>query len=362
MLRYWRGGALGLVLCFLPHWALAQQQVQATGHAYVAGPADRDAARLRALADALVQAALAGGAELLGYSAVAQGRMIADTTVMRPMGRVLSYQLIRADLADGQWRVDVSARVGPVDAAGACAGQRRLALVMRPARVKLAPNAPSWLAETAGAVAQSLDLALRQHPATSVMAVQAQGQKAPRAAGLDYLTLTRGSARNSPGDHQLAQDITIALTGAQISLRYDLAFTGPDGRVQRHVLQRFAPRPLGGVGGLLPGQGRAAVQAALMRGVDAELAEILAQMTCQPPQAVARLQGDKLVVPLGQQHGLRASDLGYATGFGKTLGLLRVAALSGDTAQLVPLDPNDRPAAFEGRVVAFLQLGLCADD
>jgi hypothetical protein len=36
--------------------------------------------------------------------------------------------------------------------------------------------------------------------------------------------------------------------------------------------------------------------------------------------------------------------------------------LSGDTAQLVPLDPNDRPAAFEGRVVAFVQLGLRADD
>lgn len=362
MLGYWRAGAFALALCVLPHWALAQQQVQATGHAYVAGQADRDGARLRALADALVQAALAGGAELRGYSAVARGRVIADTTVMRPMGRVLSYQVIRAELAHGQWRVDISARVGPVDTAGACAGQRRLALVVQRAQVNLAPTAPPWLAETAAAVAQSLDLALRQHPAISVMAVQAPGFQAPVSGGLDYISLTRGSARHNPGDHRLAQDITIAGTGAQISLRYDLAFTGPDGQVQRHVVQRFAPQPLSGVGGLMPGQGRAAIQAALLRGVDAELAGILAQMACQPPQAVARLQGGKLVVPLGQQHGVQASDLGYATGFGKTLGLLRVVALSADSAQLVPLDPNDRPASFQGRVVAFLQLGLRADD
>ena len=68
----------------LPHAALAGVWVEVTGSAIIHNAADHDAARRRALADALLAAAFAGGANVQGHSAMSLGRMTSDMLVVRP--------------------------------------------------------------------------------------------------------------------------------------------------------------------------------------------------------------------------------------------------------------------------------------
>lgn len=110
-------------LLLVPVTARAQEVriVEASGQARIHAPADSDAARRRALGEALVSAALAGGAELAGYSAMAQGRITRDVTVMRATAQVLSHEVLEARQVGDGWTLRIRARVAPLSAAH-CAG------------------------------------------------------------------------------------------------------------------------------------------------------------------------------------------------------------------------------------------------
>src|SRR6056297_884806 len=90
--------------------------IEARGYAYPASAADRDSARRRAIGEALVSAALAGGSSLRGHTVTNKGRITSDLAILRPTGRVLSHRVLSAELVDGRWNVHVAAQVGPMTA------------------------------------------------------------------------------------------------------------------------------------------------------------------------------------------------------------------------------------------------------
>src|SRR6056297_1321883 len=144
----WRAILLTLTLGPVPVAAgEATLWIEAQGFAHVASTADRDAARRRAIGEALVSAALAGGASLRGHTVMDKGRITADLSILRPTGRVLSHRVLSAELVDGQWRVRVAAQVGPMPAA-ACPARRRRAVCPPPHLVRVAPKVrarrPHW--------------------------------------------------------------------------------------------------------------------------------------------------------------------------------------------------------------------------
>ena len=137
--------------------------IEVVGLAHARSPADVDAARRRALADALLSAALAGGAEVRGHTAVSNARVTSDMLLVRPVGQVLEHRVLSADIDGVAWRVRIRARVGP-PATGACAARRRLVLAAEEPVVSVPLSAPAWAAALAPELAEGLVTAAAQAP------------------------------------------------------------------------------------------------------------------------------------------------------------------------------------------------------
>ena len=331
-------------------------RVEATGHAFVASPADRDAARRRAIGEALISAALSGGATLRGHTVLDKGRITADLAILRPTGRILSHELLSAELYGAEWRVRVAAIVGHAPE-GPCAARRRLTVSATPPDITVAPDAPAWAAPLARRLALDVAQALRSHPGTTLDSV-APNPDRPVAAALDYTALTRGTSAPRPGDHQLQQRIAVTAEPGTVHLALDIAFLGPDGRLVRRSIARVAKAPKGGTAGYLTGASRSAAEAALSAGVIDDLRGHLSDLSCRAPAARLAVSAGRIEVPIGTQHGLTRASLAFVDDQGDGFGLLEIVALHGRSAVLRPLDPTRGTAEFDGARVYFLEAGL----
>jgi hypothetical protein len=355
-LQFWFLVLLGAVFCTAAEAKDATLWVEAEGRAYVASAADQDAARRRAIGEALVSAALAGGASLKGHTAMDKGRITADLTILRPTGRILTHRILSAALQDGQWVVRVSAEVGPMPV-GACASRRRMTVSATPPQIRVTPEASAWAEPLAEGLARDLMELLRAHPDTDLERI-APMSTAPVAAALDYNTLTRGQSLPAAGDHRMNQSITVERQGKTLRLALEVAVIGPDGNGVRRRIERQAAVPRGGVAGLVSGQNRSSAEADLTAGVLQEVRAMLDGLVCQPAEARLALGSDGLSVPLGRRHGLTRASLAFVDDPNDGFGLLEVVALDKSRTTLRPLDPSRALASFNGLRVYFVEAGL----
>ena len=333
----------------------AQIRVEAIGQAYVASPADRDAARRRAIGEALVSAALSGGAALRGHTVVDKGRILADLTILRPTGRVISHRVLSARLDAGRWDVRIEATVAP-EAGAACAG-RRLTISATPPRIQVAAQADAWAEPLAQSVANGLIETVRRHPSADLvrLASASSGKIAP---GMDYSALMSGRAPAKPGDHRLCSTVTVEPAGQNVRLTLDLSLDAPDGRNDTYSFQRKVMRPGGGVEGFLVRPRRERAEQVLTAGLFDDVRNTLDQLTCEPVQARIVRQGDGLGVPLGRQHGLTRASLAFVDDPNDSFGLLEIIELGSHSVRLRPLDPARSVQSFDGLRVYFLEAGF----
>ncbi|WP_297773275.1 hypothetical protein [uncultured Roseovarius sp.] len=187
-----------------------------------------------AIGEALVTAAVAGGASRRGHTVMDKGRTTADLSILRPTGRVLSHRVLSAELLEGQWRVRVAAQVGSVSA-GACAARRRLTISATLPVVRVSTKVFAWAEPMAQSVAHDFIDTLHRHPDAGLDSI-ASAASGPVAAALDYAALTRGRAEPAVGDHRLRPSIVIEAAGKGVRLTLTLALRGPDGQRRRHGL------------------------------------------------------------------------------------------------------------------------------
>ena len=354
--QFWFLVLLGSVFCASVGAGETTLWVEAEGRAYVASAADQDAARRRAIGEALISAALSGGATLRGHTAMDKGRITADLTILRPTGRILTHRVLSAQVQNGEWRVRVAAQVGPMPV-GACASRRRLTVSATPPQIRVTPEASAWAEPLAQGVARDLMEVLRAHPDTDLDRI-APVAAAPVSAALDYTALTRGQSLPAPGDHRLSQSITVDRKANRLRLTLDLSVTGPDGSTLARRFQREALVPRGGVVGYVAGQNRSRAEADLTAGLLAEVRAMLDGLACQPAEARLALGADGLSVPLGRRHGVTRASLAFVDDPNDGFGLLEVISLDNHRTVLRPLDPTRAPASFNGLRVYFVEAGL----
>src|SRR6056297_1876772 len=353
----WRAVVFFLGLGALPVAAgEAARWIEARGFAQVISADDRDAARRRAVGEALVSAALSGGASLRGHTAMDKGRITADLSILRPTGRVLSHRVLSAELLEGQWRVRIVAQVGPMPA-GACAARRRLTISATPPVVRIAPGVAAWAEPLAQRVAHDLVDTLRRHPDADLDTL-APATPGVIAATLDYAALTRGHARPAAGNHRLRSGISIEPMGKALRLTMTIRLLGPDGHEIERSFQRETAQPSGGVIGLVSGRSRSRAEGELTDGVMADLRAMLDGLACAPAQARIVRRGDALSVPLGRRHGLSRASLAFVDDPNDRFGLLEVVDLGQADVTLRPLDPTRAAQGFDGLRVYFLEAGL----
>lgn len=331
-------------------------RIEAVGNAFVTNAADRDTARVRALSEALVSAAFSGGATLRGHTVLDKARITADLAILRPVGRVLSYNILSAALNNGMWTVRISAVVGPAQT-GLCASQRRLTISATPPKITVAPDAPPWSAAVAQTLALDLVETLRRHPSVDLDRI-APARTLQVTESFDYTTLTRGAPRAAAGDHRMGQEIDVRRSNTTLELTLFVTLHAQDGTVLRRELRQSTRIPKGGLTGMLTTPSRSKVEASLRSDMTQSVSALLKELTCQPVQARLHLAGGALQAPLGKRHGLTRSALAFVEDRNDGFGLLEIASLSRDAVTLRPLDPTRSAASFDGRRVYFVEVGL----
>lgn len=336
--------------------------VDAVGFASIRKGVNSDAARREAYAEALVSAALSGGATLKGHTSMDKGRITADFSIMRPTGQVLRHKITEQKQSDGTWRVTVRALVGAADT-GMCAGHRRLDVVAFAPDINVSPYAPAWTAPLANDLFVKLLKEIDRHK--SAILTQATGRNAAtfrpaRESQYDYAALTRGGVSKTGGEHAFVPSITVAAEpGDKVSMYMRLAFSDGTGAVTARTFERLVDLPNGGSDGWsISNRTRAKAADELFQGLPEAMRTMLDQMTCMPPVGMATMAGGKLSVPLGRKHGLTKAHLAFVDDPNDDFGVLEITGLSNGSVSLRPLDPSRSLSSFAGLRMHFLDAGL----
>ena len=341
--------------------------IEAAGYSAQSSPADRDSARRRAVADALLAAALAGGAEVRGHTVVDKGNIQSDLVIVWPTGRVLQHQLLSESFDGGMWRVSIRALVGP-GGGGTCPSRRNLIVTAYAPKIHVAPEAPAWTQGLAQDIANDLIGQLDRHPAIRLVRVTDRAMPQGTSAGgesFDFTVLTRGSVRLAEGEHGFVQQIDLRPVQignrAMLELTLDLRLIAGNGEATRQeVVRRVAlpgPSPFGRLAELTR-KTRLQMAGTLTHGLTATLTALLDTETCKPVSATLAVAGNSITVPVGAAQGLTRGSLAFTSDHSATVEMLEVVALGNATARLRPLDASRPVGSFAGRRVRFLEAGL----
>jgi len=288
--------------------------VEVMGSAAASGPTDRDAARRRALGDALLSAALAGGAVVKGHSVLSKSRMTSDLLVVRPIASVLAHHVLSEEFDGRIWRIKIRAQVGPLPASG-CADRRRMVVTMYPPRLRVSPAAPAWAEALAGDLAQRLAEDAERQP---LVAEFTRANRLPNADPsrdrADYRVLTSGNVRVPAGGHGLHSEIVIEPSGRHLTLVLHLRLEGPAGeRIEkRHeAAVRLPGVSLLGNAAPLVQSDRQKLAESLASGARPAMTEVLQEAGCRPVLARMELSRKRLTVPVGRVHGVKRTNLAF---------------------------------------------------
>ena len=338
--------------------------VDVTGHAAISGPADHDSARRRALADALFNAALAGGADVRGHTAVSNATITSDLSIVRAMGRVLEHHILSQTENGGLWSVSIRARVG-MGGDPFCTSPHRLVLSAYAPVIEVSPHAPAWTAVLAQSLAADLTKELGRHPSVDLVRVTNRPlpKDVSRSEAMDYTALTTGSVRLQPGELGFVSYLQLSptkdLRGPGVLLDAEVQLHSATGEVSRHSFHREAtlakPALLGRLGEMTK-RDRQSMTKALTQDLRAEFTRLLSARACEPMTAtLASAEKGQLSVPIGRRHGLSRATIAFTADRDTTSTLLEIVELSANRAVLRPLDPGLSPTALAGRPVRFIE-------
>lgn len=366
MLRALLATLMLLVALPLPVKAAEGLVVQATGFAIQSGAEDAASAKRRAVADALLQAALSGGASVTGHTAVDKSVVTADLLIVRPVGRVLRHSVIALDRNGDTWTATVEAVVG-LGPVGVCDDRRNLVLTVYRPVISVSPEAPAWTEPLAMEVTKALVRRLERHPATEL--VRVTDRDMPRIdAGreaTDYVTLTKGSVRMKEGDHAFIPVIQIDVGGRgqrpELVMDLTMVLIGGNGEETRQDVRRSVKlpgvSPLGRLATALEPD-RRQLAAQLTEGLEGEMDALLDIETCKPVLANLKVAGGTISAPVGRRQGLSRGSIAFTADRDNSTEMLEVVELSAEKVVLKPLDPGRSAKAFAGRPVRFVEAGL----
>lgn len=357
--------ALILMLAALPVRAAEGLVVQATGFAIQSGAEDAASARRRAVADALLQAALSGGASVQGHTVVDKSVVTSDLLIVRPVGRVIRHEVISLTQNGGTWTAVIEAVVG-LGQSGQCARRRNLEVVVYGPLLRVEPDAPAWTEPLAMEVAKALVKRLEAHPATRL--VRVTDRPLPRLSAaeerFDYTALTRGSVRLREGQQGFVPVVVMEVGGLgtrpELRMTAEMVLIAANGTESRQMIRRTVSLP-----GVSPfGRAAAAFEpdrrqlaARLTAGVEAEMDALLDIETCKPVTAQLSVSGDKVVAGVGRNQGLTRGAIAFTADADHSTEMLEIVELGADRAVLRPLDPGRPARAFAGRPVRFVETG-----
>ena len=345
--------------------------VETVGQAVATGALADNNLKKRALQDALYLAALKGGADVNGYSALTNSSLTSDVLVIRPNAHILDYSIISSKVTNKKAQVTIRAVVGSLDSPGICARRASLDIALQVPQIIASPSAPAWLnnLQNTGAEALKRGIGAIEGVTVSYSAVHRAKLNSNVDAQFDYTALTLGIADNSdtrPGTKTLTTEISLSspnqgvnpetLQVKIITVLLDPSLQSPP--LKRHTSQTILLRKrtlfesinansIASRGDVIGQIDAMAVEAAQ---------DLIAKRACQAMSAPLILDSGNLTVPFGRKDGLTQNHLAYTQGDDTPYEILEIEALKENSVHLRPLDSNRTKGSFEGQTIKFMEL------
>ena len=359
--------ALSLILLqslWLPTSVGATEMIRVTGRATIE-PKGQDAAERLALEDALYMAALAGGAELNGFSMVENGILVGETVMLRPSSRILDFNIVKKEAKGAYVEVEIDAYVGSAPMV-MCNRERELRLVALASDISISQRLPAALSEVfnsayedvISSIALPNNIVIERRPSQTV----AQARKAGSKSTFDYNALMGGGGMAvASEDHalQMSWQIVPAERKGLVALQGELLLLAgtaltPVKKIQfNQTIKLLEANPIRAVEVLSRAANSKIIKTVSLK-LSPQISALLDEFSCRP--LITRLaKGSKrqLHVELGQRDGLDGMSLGFVEGAQNPWAVLKIVQLSNNSAILEPINMDRTAAEFDGLQVRF---------
>ena len=350
------------------------KQVEATGRAVlIAG--DIETSRKRALEDALYIAALKGGADINGFSAITSNTVINDQSIVKATNRVLDFKILSEKQSKEFLSIKISAVVGGKLSKKNCKNRPMNITLFRGSYnvessvpSKLARYTPMWYGQVYDVISKLPNVKAINHKNKSLKQII----KSKVNSSFDYNALTNGLPIIQAGDYSLVPELLLTENNNQNSFSNYLLkvsfkiFKGPgiklmttktyDLPIEYQYKSKF--------------QFINNISTSDIQLVDQNVhhhmllaaTKFLQDLNCRPLEGKLTVNEGSLVVDLGRKQGLKQKQIGLVKGINIQNSMLNNSSVIVHTNKiydnysiLLPLNDNVKLSNLDNMIVEFVE-------
>ena len=350
------------------------KQVEATGRAILLEN-DINTSRKRALEDALYIAALRGGANIDGFSAISSNTVISDHSIVKAANRVIDFKILSEEQSKEFLSIKISAVVGD-DTTGQKCKKRPLNITLLKGAYNIHSNVPSqlsrytpiWFKKIYEIISNTPNvIASNQHNKTLE-----DLKKANVNSTFNYNALTKGIPFIQAGDYSIVPIVYLAAMSrysnfSNYNFKFELnIYKGPgfklvskksyDLPIKYQLDSKF--QFIKNISTLNINDIDREVNGYLSKSINSFLFEL----NCQPLEGTLAINDGKLIVDLGKKQGLRQKQIGIIKGINIDNSMLNNSSIIVHTREvfdnysvLLPLNENLKLANLDKMIVEFVE-------
>jgi hypothetical protein len=350
------------------------KQVEATGRAILI-EGDINTSRKRALEDALYIAALRGGANVDGFSAISSNTVINDHSIVKATNKVIDFKILSEEQNKEFLSIKISAVVGNELVNKNCK-KRPLNITLLKGSYDAHSNVPSKLARYTPIWFKKIYEIIPKIPNIKTSNKHDKSLEGLKKSNLNssfnYSALTKGLPNIQAGDYSLVPSLYLAaMSGSDSFSNYRIRlglniYKGPDFKLvskknyNLSIKYKFDSKF----------QFFKNISTLDINYVDKEVSQyllenissFLLELNCQPLEGVLALNEGKLIVDLGKKQGLRQKQIGIVKGLNIENSMLSNSSVIVHTREvydnysvLLPLNENLKLANLDNMIVEFVE-------
>ncbi len=348
------------------------QFTTATGRAAITTSVPAELARMRALEDALYLAALQGGANINGFSAVSTDTSVQDHFVVRPSSKILDYTVLSEKKSATQVEVKIRAAVGDLPQKK-CNLSRPLNMTLYRPDTYINMNVPAWIEIYHTKLFNEMLFQLESNSlisAKNAMNVTLSPEKLKTVdERFDYASLLSPQIRVKTGDYAIIPTLYLSagdkptrfVTSRQVEIKMGLkVFNGESydlvGEYEKSALFENDRIALFQNLADLDKPSREDLIEVMKALVEPLTTEMITTLGCQALNETLYLDTQRLTVQIGSNQGVKPNMLAITSGKHTPWTVLRVVSVSTNAAIVEPLDKARILSELDGKTVEFMEL------
>ncbi len=350
------------------------KQVEASGRAIlIAG--DIETSRKRALEDALYIAALRGGADIDGFSAIASNTVINDQSIVKATNSVLDFKILSEKQSKEFLTIKISAVVGRKSSKKKCKNRPiNITLFKGSFNVesnipsKLARYTPIWYGKIYDIISKLPNVKVINHKKKSLVEIV----KSKANPSFDYNSLTNGLPIIQSGDYSLVPELFLTENNKQNSFSNYLLrvsfkiFKGPEikpitTKTYDLLIEYQYKSNFQFINNISTSDIQLVDQNANQHMFLAAT-KFLQDLNCRPLSAKLIAKEGVLTVDLGRKQGLRQKQIGLVKGINIQNSMLNNSSvivhankIYDNYSILLPLNDNVKLTNLDNMIVEFVE-------